>query len=169
MLRELGGVAVGDIGAGGVEHLLLGHARDEHELRFGSHVVQTAMAHRGFDRQRDRERPRTRLFMPRVGQRKPVDVELVGQQAVVTSSGPTASVSLTDPTRGIYRVFWHRSIQLNCIAMANPTNVPAVLGQASADTLGPFGRGRNTYFIVQTFDAGGNNVPESVNVVVICP
>jgi hypothetical protein len=87
----------------------------------------------------------------------------------VTSSRPNASVSLTDPTRGIYRVFWHRSIQLNCIAMANPTNVPTVLGQASADTLGPFGRGRNTYFIVQTFDASGNNVPESVNVVVICP
>jgi hypothetical protein len=87
----------------------------------------------------------------------------------VTSSRPNATVSLTDPTRGVYRVFWHRSIQLNCIAMANPTNVPTVVGQASADTLGPFGRGRNTYFIVQTFDASGNNVPESVNVVVICP
>lgn len=78
-------------------------------------------------------------------------------------------MSSTDPTRGIYRVSWGRSIQLNCMAMVNPTNVPTVLGQATADTLGPFGRGRSAYFVVQTFDASGNNVPVSVNVVVICP
>lgn len=87
----------------------------------------------------------------------------------VTSSSPKATVSSTDPTRGIYRVSWHRSIQSNCIAMANPANVPAVLGQATADTFGPDGPGRNSFVIVQTFDAHGNNVPVTVNVVIICP
>jgi hypothetical protein len=87
----------------------------------------------------------------------------------VTSSSPKATVSSTDPTRGIYRVSWHRSIQSNCIAMANPANVPAVLGQATADTFGPDGPGRNSFVIVQTFDAHGNNVPVNVNVVIICP
>ena len=53
--------------------------------------------------------------------------------------------------------------------MANPTNVPTVLGQASADTFGPNGHGRNANLLVETFDASGDNVPENVNVVVICP
>ena len=87
----------------------------------------------------------------------------------VTSAAPRAAVTFTDPTRGIYRVSWSRPIQVNCIALANPTNVPTVVGQATADTAGPFGHGRNTYFVVQTFDASGNNVPERVNVLVICP
>ena len=87
----------------------------------------------------------------------------------VTSSSPKATVSSMDPTRGIYRASWHRSIQPNCIAMANPANVPTVLGQATAETFGPDGPGRNSFVIVQTFDASGNNVPVNVNVVIICP
>ena len=41
--------------------------------------------------------------------------------------------------------------------------------QATANTVGPDGVGRNTFVLVQIFDASGNNVPENVNVMVICP
>jgi hypothetical protein len=87
----------------------------------------------------------------------------------VVSSSPRASVSSTDPTRGLFRVSWHRSIPSSCVAIANPANVPAAVGQATADTFGPDGVGRNAFLLVQTFDAGGNNVPVNVNVVVVCP
>jgi hypothetical protein len=87
----------------------------------------------------------------------------------VISSTPKASVFVRDPTRGLFQVSWHQSIPSGCMAMASPANVPAVLGQAAANTVGPDGRGRNAFVLVQTFDAGGNNVPENVNVAVICP
>jgi hypothetical protein len=87
----------------------------------------------------------------------------------VTSSNPKASVSLTDPTRGLFRVSWHRSIPSGCIAVANPTNVPIVLGFATASVLGLGGQNSTTSLLVSTFDASGNNVPVNVNVVVICP
>jgi hypothetical protein len=87
----------------------------------------------------------------------------------VTSSSPKASVSSTDPARGLFRVSWHRSLPQSCVAFANPANVPTVLGQATAETFGPDGRGRSSSLLVETFDASGNNVPENVNVVVICP
>jgi hypothetical protein len=87
----------------------------------------------------------------------------------VVSSAPKASVFVRDPTRGLFQVSWHQSIPSGCMATANPANVPAVLGQAAANTVGPDGRGRNAFVLVQTFDAGGNNVPENVNVTVICP
>jgi hypothetical protein len=87
----------------------------------------------------------------------------------VISSSPRASVVLTDPGRGLFRVSWHRSVSQNCAAIANPVNVATVLGAATADTFGPSGHGRNANLLVETFDASGNNVPENVNVVVICP
>lgn len=87
----------------------------------------------------------------------------------VTSSSPKASVSLTDPTRGLFRVSWHRSIPSGCVADANPTNVPTVLGSASASVFGLDGQNSATSLLVSTFDASGNNVPVNVNVVVICP
>ena len=86
----------------------------------------------------------------------------------VTSSNPKASVSLTDPTRGLFRVSWHQSIPSGCIAVANPTNVPIVLGSATASVLGLGGQNSATSLLVSTFDASGNNVPVNVNVVVIC-
>ena len=57
----------------------------------------------------------------------------------------------------------------SCIAIANPVNVAPVTGSATADTFGPTGQGRSAHILVSTFDAGGNNVPENVNVMVICP
>jgi hypothetical protein len=87
----------------------------------------------------------------------------------VVSSSPRASVVLTDPGRGLFRVSWRQSIPQNCAAIANPVNVATVLGSATADTFGPNGHGRNANLLVETFDASGNNVPENVNVVVICP
>jgi hypothetical protein len=87
----------------------------------------------------------------------------------VTSSSPRASVSMTDPTRGLFRVSWHRLIPSGCIAVANPTNVPTVLGSATASVFGLGGQNSATSLLVSTFDASGNNVPVNVNVVVICP
>jgi hypothetical protein len=87
----------------------------------------------------------------------------------VVSSAPHATVGVTTPGRGSYRVSWNQSIAQNCMAMANPSNVPAVVGSATATTFGPSGHGRGTNLLVQTFDASGNNVPENVNVIVVCP
>jgi hypothetical protein len=53
--------------------------------------------------------------------------------------------------------------------MANPTNVPIVLGSASASVVGLGGQNSSHSLLVSTFDASGNNVPENVNVMVICP
>jgi hypothetical protein len=87
----------------------------------------------------------------------------------VTSSRPKATVSTTDPTRGLFHLSWNRSIPSGCIAIANPTNVPTVLGAASASVFGLGGQNGARSLLVSTFDASGNNVPENVNVVVICP
>ena len=87
----------------------------------------------------------------------------------VVSSAPRATVAVTAPGRGLYRVSWNQSIAANCMAMANPSNVPAVVGSATATTFGPSGHGRGTNLLVQTFDSSGNNVPENVNVIVVCP
>jgi hypothetical protein len=76
---------------------------------------------------------------------------------------------LSDPSRGLYQVYWHRSIPQNCVAMANPVNVAPLTASASADTFGPNGHERSAHIDVSTFDSGGNNVPENVNVAVICP
>ena len=86
----------------------------------------------------------------------------------VISSSPRATVLTSAPTRGLQRVNWHRSISPRCVAIANPTNV-APTSAATAYAFGPDGHGRNTYFFVSTFDGSGSNVPENVNVVVICP
>ena len=51
----------------------------------------------------------------------------------VVSSAPHANVAVTTPGRGLYRVSWNQSIAPNCMAMANPSNVPAVVGSATAD------------------------------------
>ena len=87
----------------------------------------------------------------------------------VISSAPRATVVVTTPGRGLYRVSWNQSIAQNCMVMADPSNVPAVVGSATATTFGPSGHGRSTNLLVQTFDSGGNNVPENVNVIVVCP
>ena len=87
----------------------------------------------------------------------------------VNTASPKATVTLSDPTRGLYQVSWHRSIPSHCIAVANPVNVAPLTAQATADTFGPSGQGRSSHIVVSTFDSGGNNVPENVNVVVICP
>jgi hypothetical protein len=87
----------------------------------------------------------------------------------VVSSSPRASVFATDPARGLFQVSWHRGIPSSCIAIANPANVAPVLGPATADTFGPNGRGLATSLLVETFNSNGANVPENVNVVVICP
>jgi hypothetical protein len=87
----------------------------------------------------------------------------------VTTSSPHASATTSNPTQGLYQVFWRRSIAQKCIAIANPVNVGPVNASASATTAGPFGRGRSAHIVVSTFDASGNNVPENVNVLIICP
>jgi hypothetical protein len=87
----------------------------------------------------------------------------------VTASRPKASVSMRDPTRGLFQLSWNRSIPSGCIAVANPTNVATVLGSASASALGLGGQNSARSLLVSTFDASGNNVPENVNVMVICP
>jgi hypothetical protein len=76
---------------------------------------------------------------------------------------------MTDPTRGLFRISWHRSLAQNCVAFANPANVPTVLGQETAETFGPAGHGAGSSVLVETFDASGNNVPETVNVMLLCP
>jgi hypothetical protein len=83
----------------------------------------------------------------------------------VTSSSPRATAVVTNPGRGVYRLSWNRSIPRNCIAFANPANVVPTLGPPTADTFGPDGK----TLLVETYDASGNNVPETVNVVVLCP
>jgi hypothetical protein len=87
----------------------------------------------------------------------------------VTTSSPNATVTSSDPTRGLYQVSWHRSIPARCIAVANPVNVAPLTAPATADTFGPSGQGRSSHIVVSTFDSSGNNVPENVNVLVICP
>jgi hypothetical protein len=87
----------------------------------------------------------------------------------VTASSPRASATMSNPTQGLYQVSWHRSIAQNCITIANPVNVGPINASASATSAGPFGRGRAAHIIVSTFDASGNNVPENVNVLIICP
>jgi hypothetical protein len=87
----------------------------------------------------------------------------------VISSAPRATVNVATPGRGLYRVSWNQPISPRCMAMAEPANVPAVVGTATATTFGPSGHGRSTNLLAQTFDVGGNNVPENVNVMVICP
>ena len=83
----------------------------------------------------------------------------------VTSSSPRAKAVVVIPGRGLYRVSWNRSIPRNCIALANPANVVPTLGPPTADTAGPDGG----TVLVETYDASGNNVPETVNVIVLCP
>ncbi len=75
---------------------------------------------------------------------------------------------MSDPGRGLYRVSWNRSIPSGCIAVANPTNVPIVVGSATATGWDRVGR-TAPILVGSTFDSGGNNVPENVNVLVICP
>ena len=87
----------------------------------------------------------------------------------VMASSPHASATASNPTQGLYQVYWHRSIAQNCVAIANPVNAGPVNASASAKTAGPFGRGRSAHLLVSTFDASGNNVPENVNVLVVCP
>jgi hypothetical protein len=87
----------------------------------------------------------------------------------VNASSPRASVTLSDPSRGLYQVYWHRSIPQKCVAIANPVNVAPLTAPATADTFGPNGQGRSAHIVVATFDSSSNNVPENVNVVVICP
>lgn len=87
----------------------------------------------------------------------------------VLSSRPHASVVFKDPSRGLYRVYWHQAIAQSCMSIASPSNVSFVLGSATADTFGPDGQGRSTSLLVQTFNATGANVPQDVNVMVICP
>lgn len=87
----------------------------------------------------------------------------------VTASSPRASATTSNPTQGLYQVSWHQAIAQNCIAVANPVNVVPVNASASANTAGPFGRGRSAHLLVSTFDASGNNVPENVNVLIVCP
>jgi hypothetical protein len=87
----------------------------------------------------------------------------------VTTSSPKASVVLSDPARGLYQVSWNRSIPSGCIAVANPVNVAPLTSSATAETFGPTGQGRSSHIVVSTFDSGGNNVPENVNVLIVCP
>jgi hypothetical protein len=87
----------------------------------------------------------------------------------VTSSSPKATVKLTAPGRGLELVSWHTAISSRCIAMVDPTNVGPATASASAYAVGPFGHGRNAYFFISTFDGDGNNVPENVNIIVVCP
>ena len=87
----------------------------------------------------------------------------------VNTSRPRASVTVSDPARGLYEIYWHRSIPQNCVAVANPVNVAPLTASATAETFGPNGTGRSAHILVSTFDASGNNVPENVNVLIICP
>jgi hypothetical protein len=89
----------------------------------------------------------------------------------VTSSSPRATVLTSAPTRGLQRIDWHRAISPRCVVLANPTNVLTTSPATAYATVftGPLTHGRHDYVFVSTFDGDGANVPENVNVVVICP
>ena len=93
----------------------------------------------------------------------------IGTDGHVMASSPRASATMSNPTQGLYQVYWHQSIAQDCIAIASPVNVAPVNSPASATTAGPFGRGRSAHILISTFDGSGNNVPENVNVVILCP
>jgi hypothetical protein len=86
----------------------------------------------------------------------------------VISSSPRATV-VPLAVSGLEKVSWHRAIPPRCVALADPTNVAPLTATAAAYASGPFAGGRNAYFVVSMSDGRGNNVPQNVNVVVICP
>jgi hypothetical protein len=90
----------------------------------------------------------------------------------VISSSPRATVLTSAPSRGIQRIDWHRAISPRCGVFASPQNVEPITAPASAHTVfdsGPVAHGRHDYVFVSTFDANGSNVPENVDVAVVCP
>jgi hypothetical protein len=90
----------------------------------------------------------------------------------VIASSPRATVFTLAPARGIQRVNWGRRIPSRCFALASVTDLvpgnPPAYANAYVST-GPGVPAGSSSVVVQTFDASGGNVPEPVNVAVMCP
>jgi hypothetical protein len=86
----------------------------------------------------------------------------------VISSSPHATV-VPFAVSGLERVSWHQAVSPRCVALADPTNVAPITATAAAYASGPFGGGRDAYFVVSMSDGRGNNVSQNVNIVVVCP
>jgi hypothetical protein len=83
-------------------------------------------------------------------------------------SSPRATVVTGIPAEGTSSVNWHRVISARCFALASVTNLP--LGAAYANAyLELGGRAQTDDAVVRTFNGSGGNVPEPVNVAVVCP
>lgn len=92
----------------------------------------------------------------------------VSAQGQPIASNPQATVSLKNPSEGLFHVSWQRNLPSSCIAIANPANVGSAQPE-TANTLGPVTSGQFSDLIVFTFDGHGARVPETFNVVVVCP
>jgi len=88
----------------------------------------------------------------------------------VIASSPRATVVTHAPSAGVQEINWNRVIPRQCFALATVTNLLAAAGYANAyiDRRHPAG-GRSDVAVAQTFNGSGQNVPEPVNVGVICP
>ena len=85
----------------------------------------------------------------------------------VFSSSPRATVTTPDPGRGIYAVSWNRPIGQRCFLLAGVTDTPFQGAYATAEFVS--GTKSNKGATVQTYDGSGLDVPEPVNVAIICP
>ena len=96
---------------------------------------------------------------------------IAGNGRVIAAS-PGATVFTFAPARGIQRVNWGQRIPSRCFALASVTDLvprdPPAYANAYVST-GPGVPARSSSVVVQTFDASGGNVPEPVNVAVMCP
>jgi hypothetical protein len=84
------------------------------------------------------------------------------------ASSPRATVLTGAPTLGSSNVNWNRVISPRCFALASVTDLPVGAAYANA-YLELGGRGHKDYAVVRTFNGSAENVPEPVNVAVICP
>ena len=84
------------------------------------------------------------------------------------ASSPHATAASGAPTQGNTTLNWHRFISPRCFTLATVTDLSIGAAYAIA-YLDLGGHGHANYAVVRTFNAGGENVPEPVNVAVICP
>jgi hypothetical protein len=89
----------------------------------------------------------------------------------LVASQPRATVLTYAPLHGIDRVNWNRVIPRHCFGTATSTTTQLNGGAYATVALAnsPKTPARANYAFVQTYSGSGQNVPEPVNVVVICP
>jgi hypothetical protein len=86
----------------------------------------------------------------------------------VVGSSPRATVTTPSAGRGLFVVTWNRPIPRSCFLLSSVTDeTPPTAAYANA--LFEAGLKNNKGAYVQTFNGAGLNVPEPVNVAVICP